>query len=179
MKIYRVNISSYEVDNPYATYDRSTDYPTFEEAQKALEKKFWLYAEGHNVLSARDFEFDTKLKTFSEIPDSDYLYKVKATNSSFNICGEWSDFDGEIEEITFVNVLPYGHWFYINKHGLPKVNGLYLCSIIPEKWEIDKGIKTKKYTDILWFENGLFYKDEDGSNPNVYAWTEIIAPARL
>lgn len=175
MKVYTVDIDSYETDNPCATYNYSEDYPTFEEAQEALEEKFWKFEESHS-LTERHTKFNWLTHEHEEDPNSEYYYTFEISSNNFDISGEWSSYSGEIIEKEIVNYLSDGRWYFVDKHGLPTENKIYLCSVIPQPWEIKKGIYSSEYTTYLEFYNGLFY-EENGSNPNVYAWTELIQPA--
>ena len=176
MKNYKVYISSYETDNPDGTYENDYDFPTFEEAQDFLEEEFWEFEESRS-LTKRDTRYNSITKKWEEIPDSEYRYIFKITSNSFGISDDWTDRYGYIEEEELENNIPTGCWQFVNKHGLPTENGTYLCSVIAEPWEVEKGIHPQKYTTYLEFNDGYFYEDENGSNPNVYAWTDVIQPA--
>lgn len=177
MKVYTVYIDSYETDNPCATYDYSEDYPTFEEAQEALENSFWAFEDSHS-LTKRQSDYNRNTNSFEEIPNSRYYYSFEITPNSFCISGDWSDYSGHIEETEISESLPFGHWRYVDKHGLPKENGIYLVSCTAEEWEIEENIRPLTYTEYACYnaEDKCFHND-NGYNYNVYAWTEVIKPA--
>lgn len=167
MKVYTVDIDSYETDNSCATYHYSNDYVTFEEAQNALEKEFWEFEKSHG-LTEKDSRYNKNTGTFEEIPDSDYVYTFEVASDNFNIGDSWSNYSGEIFEKEISNSLPNGHWYFVDKHGLPTENGKYLCSL--QDWE---GHKYTKY--VLFSATTQRFFTIRGHE--VYAWTELIQPA--
>lgn len=173
MKYYKVYIYSYETDNSCGTYNNEYDFPTFEEAQDFLEKKFLEYEEEHG-LTKRDFEFNWITKELEEDPDSDYYYNFKITPISFHISGEWSDYEGEIGEGELVNELPYGRWRFVDKHGLPTKEGNYLVSISDGKNKFTTELPyDKKYGFELYEESATL----ESLGWKVYAWTDRVQPA--
>ena len=192
MKVYTVYIESYETDNPCATYDYSTDYLTFEEAQEALEKKLWELETGKemsgykNFFTKRDARYNCYKHCFEEYEGARYIFNIKITDKSFQIGTEWSDFSGaivetEIEETPFS--LPTGHWRYIDEHGVPKEKGVYLISSKTPKGNATSysyfDPEMRNVNNIQEYCEGFFdnsYMEHECYN--VYAWTETIEPAQ-
>ena len=187
MKVYTVYIDSYVTDDSCATYDYSEDYLTFEEAQEVLEKKLWELETGEdmsgyeNFFTERDTRYNRDKHCFEEYEGARYIYNIEITDKSFQISTPWRDFSGEIveneiEETPFS--LPVGHWRYVDEHGLPKENGIYLVSCTAEEWEVEKGIRSSRFTEYACFDaEDKCFHNNNGYNYNVYAWTETIEPA--
>lgn len=174
MKTYVVRYHEYETDCRNYTYDST--YPSFEEAQNAVEETFWRiikqgkyegidYLEGKNVYSGNK-------------------YKIEVTKSLYLISGDWEFFRAEIREVEVIqNHLDTGLWKYVDTDGYPEYEGEYFCSILPEEWDT---VQKEPYTAYVSYTKEPEYRtgrhfmfDEYGTYPNVYAWTEMIAPARL
>lgn len=181
MKVFRVNISSYETDNSCATYDYSEDYSTFEEAQEALEEIFWKFEESYS-LTKRHSKYNWHTHGIEEDSNSKYYYTFEITSNSFDIDGDWSNYSGEIIEKEISISLPTGHWHYINKDGLPKKKGMYLISYTTPKGDVTVysyfNPDMRNVDDIHDYSEGFFESSYmEHEYWRVYAWTETIQPA--